>query len=165
MGEHQYRPRHGKLCVERHQTVVEGCCVGHSAYRRAGRLLITADCGGSNGNRVRLWKWELQRFADRTGLSVTVCHFPPGTSKWNKIEHRMFSFISQNWLGKPLISHEVIINLIATTTSQTGLTVKSDLDPNIYPPGIKASDQQMAELRLKRDTYHGDWNYSLLPRS
>lgn len=139
--------------------------MGRPTYPKAKRLLITADSGGSNGARVRLWKWELQRLADETGWEISVCHFPPGTSKWNKIEHRLFSFISQNWRGKPLISHEVIINLIAATTSQTGLTVKSDLDPNIYPPGIKVSDQQMAELRLKRDTYHGDWNYSLLPRS
>jgi len=139
--------------------------MGRPSYPRAKRLLITADSGGSNGARIRLWKWELQQWADETGLEISVCHFPPGTSKWNKIEHRLFSFISQNWRGKPLISHEVIINLIAATTSKTGLTVKSDLDPNIYPRGIKVSDQQMAELRLKRDTFHGDWNYSLLPRS
>jgi hypothetical protein len=139
--------------------------LGGPSYPKAKRLLITADSGGSNGARVRLWKWELQQFADEAGLEVTVCHFPPGTSKWNKIEHRLFSFISQNWRGKPLVSHEVIINLIAATTSKTGLVVKSDLDPNTYPAGIKVSDQQMAELRLKRDTFHGDWNYTLLPRS
>jgi hypothetical protein len=139
--------------------------MGRPSYPKAKRLLITADSGGSNGARVRLWKWELQQLADETGLEIAVCHFPPGTSKWNQIEHRLFSFISQNWRGKPLISHEVIINLIAATTSRTGLTVKSDLDSNIYPPGVKVSDQQMAELRLKRDTFHGDWNYSLLPRS
>jgi len=139
--------------------------MGRPSYPKAKRLLITADSGGSNGARVRLWKWELQQLADETGLEVTVCHFPPGTSKWNKIEHRLFSFISQNWRGKPLISHEVIINLIAATTSKTGLVVKSDLDPNAYPAGVKVSDQQMAELRLKRDTFHGDWNYALLPRS
>ncbi len=139
--------------------------MGRPSYPKAKRLLITADSGGSNGARVRLWKWELQQLADETRLQIAVCHFPPGTSKWNKIEHRLFSFISQNWRGKPLVSHEVIINLIAATTSQAGLTVKSDLDSNIYPPGVKVSDQQMAELRLKRDTFHGDWNYSLLPRS
>lgn len=139
--------------------------MGRPSYPKAKRLLITADAGGSNGARVRLWKWELQRLADETGLEISVCHFPPGTSKWNKIEHRLFSFISQNWRGKPLISHEVIINLIAGTTSQTGLEVKSAIDSNSYPDGIKISDQQMAELRLKRDTFHGDWNYSLVPRT
>jgi hypothetical protein len=139
--------------------------MGRASYPKAKRLLITADSGGSNGARVRLWKWELQQLADETGLEISVCHFPPGTSKWNKIEHRLFSFISQNWRGKPLISHEVIINLIAATTSKTGLEVKSDLDPNPYPEGIKVSDQQMAELRLKRDTFPGEWNYSLLSRS
>ena len=139
--------------------------MGRPSYPQAKRLLITADSGGSNGARVRLWKWELQQFADETGLKISVCHFPPGTSKWNKIEHRLFSFISQNWRGKPLISHEVIINLIAATTSKTGLAVKSDLDSNTYPAGIKVSNQQMAELRLKRDAFHGDWNYSLVPRS
>ena len=139
--------------------------MGRRSYPKAQRLLITADSGGSNGARVRLWKWELQQLSDETSLEISVCHFPPGTSKWNKIEHRLFSFISQNWRGKPLISHEVIINLIAATTSRTGLTVKSDLDFNNYPPGIRVSDQQMAELRLKRDAFHGDWNYSLLPRS
>ena len=139
--------------------------MGHQSYPEAERLLITADSGGSNGARVRLWKWELQRLADETGLEISVCHFPPGTSKWNKIEHRLFSFISQNWRGKPLVSHEVIINLIAATTSKTGLSVKSELDSNSYPAGVKVSDQQMAELRLRRDAFHGEWNYSLLPRT
>jgi len=139
--------------------------MGRQSYPEAKRLLITADSGGSNGARVRLWKWELQRLADETGLEISVCHFPPGTSKWNKIEHRLFSFISQNWRGKPLVSHEVIINLIAATTSKTGLSVKSELDRNSYPPGVKVSDQQMAELRLRRDSFHGEWNYSLLPKS
>jgi len=139
--------------------------MGRPNYPKAKRLLITADAGGSNGTRVRLWKWELQQLADETGLEISVCHFPPGTSKWNKIEHRLFSFISQNWRGKPLISHEVIINLIAATTSKTGLEVKSGLDANSYPDGIKISDHQMAELRLRRDTFHGDWNYAVLPRS
>jgi Rhodopirellula transposase DDE domain len=139
--------------------------MGRRSYPQANRLLITADSGGSNGSRVRLWKWELQQLADETGLEISVCHFPPGTSKWNKIEHRLFSFISQNWRGKPLISHEVIINLIAATTTATGLTVKSKLDTNMYPAGLSVSDQQMAELQLKRDRFHGDWNYSILPRS
>ena len=139
--------------------------MGGPSYPKAKRLLITADSGGSNGARVRLWKWELQQLADETGIEISVCHFPPGTSKWNKVEHRLFSFISQNWRGKPLISHEVIIHLIAATTSKTGLAVKSKLDSNTYPAGIKISDQQMAQLRLRRDTFHGDWNYRLLPRS
>jgi len=139
--------------------------MGRPTYPQARRLLITADSGGSNGARVRLWKWELQKLADETGLEISVCHFPPGTSKWNKIEHRLFSFISQNWRGKPLISHEVIINLIAGTTTTTGLAVKSKLDSNIYPAGLKVSDQQMAELQLRRDRFHGDWNYRLLARS
>ncbi len=139
--------------------------MGRRSYSQAKRLLITADSGGSNGARVRLWKWELQQLADETGLEISVCHFPPGTSKWNKIEHRLFSFISQNWRGKPLISHQVIIDLIAATTTKTGLTVKSKIDTNIYEPGLKVSDQQMAELQLRREKFHGDWNYKLLPRS
>ena len=139
--------------------------MGRRSYPKAKRLLITADSGGSNGARVRLWKWELQQLADETGLEISVGHFPPGTSKWNKIEHRLFSFISQNWRGKPLISHEVVINLIAATTTTTGLSVKSKLDTNAYPAGLKVSDQQMAELQLRRDKFHGDWNYRLVPRS
>jgi hypothetical protein len=139
--------------------------MGRRSYSKAKRLLITADSGGSNGARVRLWKWELQQLADETGLEISVCHFPPGTSKWNKTEHRLFSFISQNWRGKPLISHQVIIDLIAATTTTTGLTVKSKIDANIYQPGLKVSDQQMAELQLRREKFHGDWNYKLLPRS
>ena len=139
--------------------------IGRRNYLQAKRLLITADSGGSNGARVRLWKWELQQLADETGLEIAVCHFPPGTSKWNKIEHRLFSFISQNWRGKPLISHQVIIDLIAATTTKTGLTVKSKVDTNIYEPGLKVSNQQMAELQLRREKFHGDWNYKLLPRS
>jgi hypothetical protein len=139
--------------------------MGRRSYSQAKRLLITAGSGGSNGARVRLWKWELQQLADETGLEVAVCHFPPGTSKWNKIEHRLFSFISQNWRGKPLISHQVIIDLIAATTTKTGLTVKSKIDTNIYEPELKVSDQQMAELQLRREKFHGDWNYKLLPIS
>lgn len=139
--------------------------MGRRSYPKAKRLLITADSGGSNGARVRLWKWELQQLADETGLEISVCHFPPGTSKWNKIEHRLFSFISQNWRGKPLISHEVIIDLISATTTTTGLTVKSKIDTNIYERGLKVSDQQMAQLQLRREKFHGDWNYRLLSRS
>ena len=139
--------------------------MGQPSYPQARRLLITAVSGGSNGARVRLWKWELQKLADETGLAIPVCHFPPGSSKWNKIEHRLFSFISQNWRGKPLVTQEVIVNLIAATTTNSGLTVKSELDPNSYPRGIKISDRQMSEIRLKRDDFHGEWNYSILPRS
>src|SRR6202166_3489832 len=139
--------------------------MGRRSYPKAKRLLITADSGGSNGARVRLWKWELQQLADETGLEIAVCHFPPGTSKWNKIEHRLFSFISQNWRGKPLISHQVIIDLIAATTTATGLTVKSKIDTNFYEKGLRVSDHQMEELQLRREKFHGDWNYKLLPRT
>ena len=138
--------------------------MGRAVYAGATQLLITADCGGSNGSRVRLWKLELQKLADQTGLRISVCHFPPGTSKWNKIEHRLFSFISQNWRGKPLISHEVIVNLIASTTTKAGLTVHSELDSKAYPPGLKVSDQQLAQIDLRRDKFHGDWNYTIHPR-
>ena len=120
---------------------------GGRPIRDATRLLITADSGGSNGARVRLWKVELQKLADETGLRIAVCHLPPGTSKWNKIEHRLFSFISQNWRGKPLISHEVIVNLIAATTTETGLTVHSELDTDTYPAGVKVSDREVARDR------------------
>jgi hypothetical protein len=137
---------------------------GRARYPGARRLLITADGGGSNGSRVRLWKWELQRLADETGLTISVCHFPPGTSKWNKIEHRLFSFITQNWRGKPLVSYAVILSLIAATTTTTGLTVESHLDANPYPAGQKVSDAQMATLRLQRDAFHGEWNYTISPQ-
>jgi transposase len=138
--------------------------MGQAVYPHATRLLITADSGGSNGVRVRLWKVELQRLADETGLRIAVSHLPPGTSKWNKIEHRLFSFISQNWRGKPLISHEVIVNLIAGTTTETGLTVHAELDTGTYPAGVKVSNREVAEIDLRRDRFHGDWNYSLHPR-
>jgi hypothetical protein len=136
---------------------------GQARYPGARRLLITADGGGSNGSRVRLWKWELQRLADETGLTISVCHFPPGTSKWNKVEHRLFSFISQNWRGKPLISYAVILNLIAATTTTTGLTVESSLDTTLYPAGVTVSDDDMATIRLQRDAFHGEWNYTIAP--
>ncbi len=138
--------------------------MGQALYPDARRLLVTADAGGSNGYRVRLWKAELQKLADETGLEIAVCHFPPGTSKWNKIEHRLFSAITMNWRGKPLVSHEVIVKLIAATTTRTGLRVRSGLDRNAYPKGVSVSDADMATLFLQRDAFHGDWNYSLLPR-
>jgi hypothetical protein len=138
---------------------------GQERYPQAQRLLVTPDGGGSNGSRVRLWKWELQRLADETGLEIRVCHFPPGTSKWNKIEHRLFSFISQNWRGKPLVSYAVILSLIAATTTETGLTVESYLDTNTYPAGRKVSDEDMATLELHRAAFHGEWNYTIAPRA
>jgi hypothetical protein len=138
---------------------------GQQRYPAATKLLITADCGGSNGYRTRLWKVELQRFADETGLAVSVCHLPPGTSKWNKIEHRLFSFITKNWRGRPLENLLVIINLIAATRTETGLTVQCELDPGIYPDKIKITDQQMAHLNISRDDFHGEWNYTLNPRN
>ena len=138
---------------------------GQARYPGARRLLITADGGGSNGSRVRLWKWELQRLADETGLTIRVCHFPPGTSKWNKIEHRLFAFITQNWRGKPLVSHAVILSLIAATTTTAGLTVESHLDTDPYPAGQKVSDAQMATIQLRRDAFHGEWNYTIAPHA
>jgi transposase len=137
--------------------------MGRTVYPHATRLLICADGGGSNGSRVRLWKLELQRLADETGLAVQVCHLPPGTSKWNKIEHRLFSFISQNWRGRPLVSYEVIVSLIAATTTTAGLRVQSTLDTNRYPTGRKVSADELATVRLARDTFHGEWNYTILP--
>jgi hypothetical protein len=138
--------------------------MGKANYPRAERLLITADGGGSNGSRVRLWKVELQRLADETGLEIVVCHFPPGTSKWNKIEHRLFSFVSQNWRGKPLVSHETIVSLIAATTTKTGLKVTCELDRGVYPTGIKVSKKEMEGINLRRDVFHGEWNYAISPR-
>jgi Rhodopirellula transposase DDE domain len=137
--------------------------MGRAVYPRATRLLITADGGGSNGARVRLWKLELQRLADETGLQIAVCHLPPGTSKWNRIEHRLFSFISQNWRGRPLVSYAVIVSLIAATTTAAGLRVGCQLDTNTYPAGRKVSDAELASVRLHRDAFHGDWNYTILP--
>ena len=138
--------------------------LGHRRYPRARSVLITADSGGSNGTRVRLWKWELQKFADRTGLAVTVCHMPPGTSKWNKIEHRLFSFITQNWRGKPLESHATIVKLIASTTTATGLKVYCELDDHSYEKGVEVSQEQMTQINIKRHEFHGDWNYTIHPR-
>ncbi|MDP1609522.1 MAG: ISAzo13 family transposase [Sulfuritalea sp.] len=133
--------------------------MGRARYPDATELLITADGGGSNGYRVRLWKVALQRFANETGLRISVCHFPPGTSKWNKIEHRMFSYISMNWRGKPLVSHEVIVNLIGSTTTQSGLTISAELDTNIYPKGIRVSDDELEMVNLTKAAFHGEWNY------
>lgn len=138
--------------------------IGKVRYPGAKALFVTADGGGSNGSRVRLWKVELQNMADETGLSISVSHLPPGTSKWNKIEHRLFSFISQNWRGKPLVSHQVIVNLIAATKTTKGLEVVCELDRNEYPKGIKVSDAEMATLNIERDEFHGEWNYTISPR-
>ena len=137
--------------------------LGRKAYPRARSLLITADSGGSNGTRVRLWKWELQRLANETGLAVLVSHLPPGTSKWNKIEHRLFSFISQNWRGRPLLTHATIVNLIGATTTSTGLRVLCMLDRRTYPKSVVVSDDQMATINLVSAKFHGDWNYMIKP--
>jgi Rhodopirellula transposase DDE domain len=137
--------------------------MGREAYPEARELLVMADGGGSNGARLRLWKLALQRLADETGLRITVCHFPPGTSKWNKIEHRMFCHITRNWRGRPLVSHEVIVNLIGSTTTATGLTIRADLDPNLYPTGIRVTDDEMATVRIQKADFHGDWNYTVIP--
>ena len=138
--------------------------MGQSRFPRARELLITADGGGSNSHRARLWKVSLQELADELGIRLYVCHFPPGTSKWNKIEHRLFSFITKNWRARPLVSLEVIVNLIANTTTRTGLVVKAALDTNRYPTKIKVTDEQLGRVRLKRHDFHGEWNYTLLPR-
>jgi hypothetical protein len=138
--------------------------MGHRRFPKAKDLLITADGGGSNSHRCRLWKVCLQELADDLGLRLHLCHFPPGTSKWNKIEHRLFSFITQNWRGEPLVSHEAIVSLIASTTTHAGLVVKAALDTNRYETAIKVSDDALARLRLTPDSFHGDWNYAMSPR-
>ncbi len=138
--------------------------MGRPIYRKAARLLITADAGGSNGPRVRLWRVELQQLANELGLPITVCHFPPGTSKWNKIEHRLFSFMSMNWRGKPLISYQVIVSLIAATTTQTGLRVKAGLDPTTYTAAVKVPDEALARVNWTPARFHGDWNYTISPQ-
>jgi hypothetical protein len=137
--------------------------MGHRRFPRATELLITADGGGSNSSRSRLWKTSLQRLADDLGLRLTICHFPPGTSKWNKIEHRLFSFITQNWRGRPLVSRQAIVNLIASTTTRTGLVVKAILDTTRYEKGIKVSDEELAAVRLLPHPFHGEWNYTIFP--
>ena len=138
--------------------------MGRARYPDAKALLNTADCGGSNGARLRLWKRELQVLANELGIEITVCHVPPGTSKWNKVEHRLFSFITQNWRGKPLVSYLVIVQLIASTTTGTGLTVACRLDENDYEKGIKVTDAEMAALNIQPAAFHGEWNYTIAPR-
>jgi hypothetical protein len=137
--------------------------LGRTTYPRATELLVVADGGGSNGSRNRLWKWALQQFADATGLRVRVCHYPPGTSKWNKIEHRLFCHITRNWRGRPLVSLQVIVSLIGTTTTATGLRVQAALDTHTYPVGVKVTKQQYATINLHRADFHGDWNYTITP--
>jgi hypothetical protein len=137
--------------------------MGREAFPQPSGLLITADGGGSNGSRVRLWKVELQRLANETGFPISVCHLPPGTSKWNRIEHRLFSFITQNWRGIPLVTHQVIVNLIAATTTRKGLTVHCELDANVYPTGRRVTDAEVAAVNIRRDPFHGEWNYTILP--
>jgi hypothetical protein len=141
------------------------CVMGRERYPDAKSLLITADGGGSNGSRVRLWKRELQTLANELGIEITVCHLPPGTSKWNKIEHRLFSFITQNWRGRPLVSYLTIVQLIAATTTETGLKVRCEIDPNSYPKGVKVEDDEMAALNINRHEFHGEWNYTIKPHS
>jgi hypothetical protein len=137
--------------------------MGAALYPGAARLLICADGGGSNGYRSRLWKVELQPLATKTGLEITACHLPPGTSKWNKIEHRLFSHITMNWRGRPLISHDVVVNLIGATKTRSGLRVKVRLDKGKYPTGVEISDDLMKTLNLKPHTFHGEWNYTIAP--
>ena len=135
--------------------------MGHPLYPKAGGILICADSGGSNGYRLRLWKLELQRWANETGLDVTVCHYPPGTSKWNKIEHRLFSEITKNWRGRPLESYQVVVNLIGATTTETGLQVRADLDSEVYPTKVKVTDMELATVDLHPHHFHEEWNYTI----
>ena len=139
--------------------------MGEAVYPNACRLLITADCGGSNGHRVRLWRRELQKLSDELRMTIQVCHFPPGTSKWNKIEHQMFCHITANWRGRPLSSRQVVVNLIGSTTTRAGLRVKAGIDENTYAKGIKVTDEELATLAIERDEFHGEWNYRLAPRN
>lgn len=139
--------------------------MGNLRYPTATALGITADCGGSNGYRLRRWKVNLQAFADETGLSITVRHFPPGTSKWNRIEHRLFAFITKNWRGRPLLDRATVIELIASTRTETGLQVRAELDPHAYPTGRTVPDTELAQVNLERDAFHGEWNYTIRPRS
>ena len=138
--------------------------MGRARYPHATRLVVTADCGGSNGVRLRLWKRELQTLANELGISITVCHLPPGTSKWNKIEHRLFSFITQNWRGRPLVSYQTIVQLISATTTDTGLKVQCEIDPNTYPAGVKVTNAEMDAINIHRHEFHGDWNYTISPQ-
>ena len=139
--------------------------MGSRVYPKAQELLIMADAGGSNGSRSRLWRVALQGLVDTIGLRISVCHFPPGTSKWNKIEHRMFCHITENWRGKPLVSRAVIVNLIGDTKTRTGLRIRAALDVNTYETGIKVTDDVLAAARMKKDKFHGDWNYTISPRT
>ncbi len=139
--------------------------LGQVNYNGTKEILITADCGGSNGNRVRLWKVELHKLSNELGLKIHLCHLPPGTSKWNKIEHRMFSYISKNWRGKPLISRETVVQLIGNTTTQTGLQIQAVLDESEYEKGIVVSDQQLSEVNITRESFHGEWNYCISPNN
>jgi hypothetical protein len=138
--------------------------MGSMAYPAATELLITADGGGSNSARSRLWKVELQKLANDIGLRISVCHFPPGTSKWNKIEHRLFCHITENWRGRPLLTHQVIVNLIAHTTTHKGLTVRARLDTKHYPTGIRVSNEELNKVALKKANFHGEWNYTIVPQ-
>ena len=138
--------------------------MGKGVYPAADRVLITADGGGSNGTRNRLWKVSLQELATETGLRISVCHFPPGTSKWNKIEHRLFCHITKNWRGRPLTSRAVVVSLIASTTTTTGLTIHAELDEGEYPTGIKVSDEELAGVKIKRNKFHVEWNYTIIPQ-
>lgn len=137
--------------------------MGQITYPQAPELLITADGGGSNGSRNRLWKVGLQRLADALGLQISVCHFPPGASKWNKIEHRMFCHITRNWRGRPLVSRAVVVNLIGNTKTDTGLSIQAELDEKEYPIGIKVKDKELAEVHIKKNDFHGEWNYTIAP--
>ena len=139
--------------------------MGRERYPAATQLLITADSGGSNGSRTKLWKTELQQFADASGLAISVCHLPPGTSKWNKIEHQMFCHITQNWRGRPLVSHETVVELIGHTTTRQGLQIRAELDTNRYPTGIKVSEAALAAVHLEPAEFHGEWNYTIRPRT
>jgi len=138
--------------------------MGRKAYPGATELMVAADGGGNNVSRSRLWKSELQLFSDRTGLTITICHFPPGTSKWNKIEHRMFSHITQNWRGRPLVDHETIVQLIGSTRTSTGLVIRAGLDEREYPIGSQVSDSEIDRLNIVENAFHGDWNYTIFPR-
>lgn len=138
--------------------------MGRPLYPKAKRLLITADCGGSNGYRVRLWRMQLQHLADEIGLTVQVCHFPPGTSKWNKIEHRMFCHITNNWRGRPLLTRQIVVQLIGSVTTEQGLRVRAELDENVYDAGVKITDEELAAMAIERDEFHGEWNYRIRPR-
>jgi Rhodopirellula transposase DDE domain len=138
--------------------------MGCQVYPQAKELLVTADGGGGNGSRTRLWKVRVQALADQLGLRISVCHFPPGTSKWNKIEHRMFCHITENWRGKPLVSRVAVVNLIASTKTKAGLSIQAELDTNSYPTGIEVTDEELAAVKIKKHSFHGDWNYTIAPR-